>query len=307
MSARYPVPLPLRARAGLPGLWNTPLYTQGPSGDASITLDAVTTSATGKVAIAGAASPTLAAVTLSAAGTVAIAGAASPTLGNVTLSAAGALALKGAADLTLGDVTLAAAGVLSAPGTGTADITLADVTVGAAATLALAGSASITLSGVTTSATGALSLSGSASLTLDAVTLSAAGQASGPVSGEAAITLGDVTVQAEGGTKRGGRRKRVRDGLGEARLMSTKGQASITLDAVSVIATGEIVVPQAPEVVLPPIAASVSVMLDDISCKARGEGAAMVDGLKRSTVPNGLLLKRLANIEQMLAHMKATQ
>jgi hypothetical protein len=310
MSTRYPVPQPLRPRMGLPGAWNTPLTTQaaGISGSASITLDAVTLSSAATLAIAGAASKTLDNVTLSSAATLAIAGAAAITLGDTTLSGAGAIALSGAASITLDAVTLASEGVLSAPGTGQASITLADATLSAAGTLALASAAAVALDNLIASSSAAVALSGAAAITLGEVTLEAAGQASGPVSGEAAITFDDVTLQAEGGTRRGGRRKRVRDGLGEARLMFTRGQAAITLDAVSVSATVVLSAPAAPEEEpLPAIQVSVEILLEGISARARGEGAALVNGLKRTTVPNGEVLKRLANIERMLANQKATQ
>lgn len=105
-------------------------------------------------AIAGTASITLGAVTLSATSAVAIVGTLSKTLADATLSATGAVNITGSAAITLGAVTLAATGAL--PIVGTEGGTLANVTLSAAGVLAVAGTASITLDGVTLVATGEL-------------------------------------------------------------------------------------------------------------------------------------------------------
>jgi hypothetical protein len=275
-------------------------------GELTSTLANVTLTSAGTVRISAASSTTLAALTVSATGTAALAGTSSGTLANVTLSSAAALALKGAASPTLADVSISATGVLTAPGTGIVIVTLADATLSAAGTVAIDADASVTLADVTSSAAGTISLAGALSATLGDVTLEATGQNADPISADLDVTLDDVTLQAEGGSRKGGRRKRVRDGLREAMLMSTKGRAAVTLDAVSFSATLELRAPieeEAPP--LPAIVMASDMVLADVSCRCRGEGAALVDGLKRSTVPNGLLLKRLANIERMLANQKA--
>jgi hypothetical protein len=120
---------------GAPGLFY-PYAAGTPAGALDKTLDALTSAATGAVALAGALSKTLADVvsngagtvalagvlgkaladaTLSAAGKVALAGVSAPALGNATLAATGVLALKGSATITLDGVGLTAAGVNSSP------------------------------------------------------------------------------------------------------------------------------------------------------------------------------------------------
>ena len=76
---------------------------------------------------------TLGALTASAAGNVAVAGAASITLGAATTQAAGAVAVSGAANITLGAATAVAAGsVASTTVTGSAAITLGAMSASAA-------------------------------------------------------------------------------------------------------------------------------------------------------------------------------
>lgn len=97
---------------------------------------------------------TLDAVTSSATGTLAIAGTASVTLAAVTSTAAGALTLQGTLAGTLGDTTLAATGALAGP-LGALAATLDDVTLASTSTLAITGALTATLGAVTLSGAGA--------------------------------------------------------------------------------------------------------------------------------------------------------
>jgi hypothetical protein len=185
------------------------------SGTASITLGALTSSATGTVAIAGTSSVTLGAVTASAAGTLALSGSAAVTLGAVTSSAAGTLAIAGASAVTLGALTSSATGTLALSGTlavtlgavtlsasggsqatGDLAVTLGAATLSATGTLPLSASAAITLAPLTATATGALALAGSFSGTLGALTSAATGALAN--TGALAKTLGALTLSAAG-------------------------------------------------------------------------------------------------------------
>lgn len=85
----------------------------GAQGTLDITLDPVTVSASGQVAVTGSASATLSAVTLSATGAVAISGGLDTSLGSVTVAADGTVQnsgpILGTLAVTLGAVTLVAA------------------------------------------------------------------------------------------------------------------------------------------------------------------------------------------------------
>ena len=140
-----------------------------PTGDASVTLGALTSSATGGVALAG----DLAA-----------------TLGSVSSSAAGTLPITGDASVTLGALTSSATGG-AAPVTGDLAATLGALSASSAGTLPVVGDASSALGALTSGATGGVALTGATAATLAALTLVAAG--SGPIT---AVGLGRVSVTA---------------------------------------------------------------------------------------------------------------
>ena len=114
-------------------LWVAPFVGAGASGidgSASVTLAALTSTATGTVANNGSASATLAALTLTAAGSVGstpITGAASSTLASLTSTAAGKVAASGAGSATLATLTSTAAGKVAISGSGAP--TLAGITL----------------------------------------------------------------------------------------------------------------------------------------------------------------------------------
>lgn len=170
----------------------------GVSGSASITLDALTCSATATLAIAGTATNTLAALTLSAAGTLALQATASITLGSLSLSSTGSLAVAGAASVTLAALTLTGAGTLAIAGS--AGITLGDLTLAGTGTIAIAGAASVTLGSLTLASTGTLALAGAAAIVLDPVTLVATGtgQTLTPITGTLDVTLDPLTLVSTG-------------------------------------------------------------------------------------------------------------
>ena len=98
------------------------------SGDASITLGALTLTADGSLALSGAASVTLGTLTLAADGGVTgIAADAAITLGTLTAAGAGTLALQADSAPTLGALTVSSAGALAL--TGSAAITLGALTM----------------------------------------------------------------------------------------------------------------------------------------------------------------------------------
>lgn len=101
----------------------------------------------------GTLSVTLGALTSSATGTVAIAGALSKTLGTLTSSATGTVALTGALSQTLGALTLAADGTVTSGRSGTLTATLGALTVSATGTVDIAATLGVTLGDLTLSAT----------------------------------------------------------------------------------------------------------------------------------------------------------
>lgn len=178
------------------------VWTDGVQDSAVAVSDEFTTTAAG--AVSGTASISLAALTSSASGTVNLAGAAAITLGTLTSSAAGTVSggtgINGSASITLAAATSSAAGTVLVAGA--ASTTLGALTVQAAGAVAVAGSASVTLGAATTQAAGAVAVKGAATITLGAATVSATGALSQAVTGDAAITLGAMTSSAAGEVRR---------------------------------------------------------------------------------------------------------
>lgn len=170
---------------------------QGNSGEAAITLGAVTVVAAGTLKINGVASITLAAITTTATGVVAIEGEASITLGAITISAVGVLAIEGDTALALGAITVAAVGTLAIGGE--ASITLDSITVAAEGDLVEVGTgqANLALGAMTAVATGQLSIQGQASITVGLIILVATGALTNR--GAANLTLGAIAITATGG------------------------------------------------------------------------------------------------------------
>ena len=138
--------------------WVVPFVSTGASGingAASVTLDALTATATGTVLTHGAGAATLAALTSTAAGAVANNGSGAATLDALTLTAAG--------------------GVGTTPITGAASITLAGLTSTATGTVLTHGAGAATLAALTSTAAGKVAISGAASATLAAISVSAKG------------------------------------------------------------------------------------------------------------------------------------
>jgi hypothetical protein len=229
----------------------------GVTGDAAITLAALTSSAAGTVAVAGSASVTLAALTCAATGTVAVDGAASPTLAALTATATGTVAIAGDAALSLAALTLTATGVVTSGVTGDAGIALSALALSAAGGVAIAGDASIALAALASSATGEVAIDGSAAVTLAAVSLSAAGTvAEGPV-GQADITLAAAALTAAG-------------------TVAIAGTASITLGAISPSATGTVAVAGQAAITLASIALSAA---GNTEVGATGNAAISLDSM----------------------------
>lgn len=165
----------------------------------SVTLDALTASATGVLPLAATASPTLGALTSSATGTLSIVASFAKTLGNVTLSSTGTILIAGQASPTLGAATLSSTAVL--PLAAQSAITLDAATLASTATLtsglaAISGSAAITLGNLAASGTSTLTTHGTASISLGPLTAEAF--ATTDIAGQAAITLGSLSLSSAG-------------------------------------------------------------------------------------------------------------
>ena len=171
-----------------------PFAAAGISGDASITLAAMTASSVGTVSVSGASAVTLAAITTSGAGTVSVVGASAVTLAAVTTSAAGTVAISGAATNTLAAQTIDAAGTVAIAGA--ASVTLATNTLTVDGTIAIVGAASVVLSAMTLTSAGTVSVTGAASAALAVMTANATGAV--VVTGAASITLGTGTLTSAG-------------------------------------------------------------------------------------------------------------
>lgn len=258
----------------------------GISGSASITLGALTASATGALPIAGASSTTLGALTMTATGAVAIKGSASPTLGALSLTATGGSPpISGSAGITLGALSVASTGAVAVRGQ--ASVSLDALGLSSAAVLALRGQSSATLAALSLSATGALALRGQAGVTLGdlvlssqaalanrgalSVTLGSLGlssQAVLVVKGQAGVTLGDLVLSAAGTLTAVG-----------------SGAASITLQDLLLAATGVL-----------PLSATGSMQLGAVGLSAAGvlplKGAASITLDPLSVTSAGLLVAR---------------
>lgn len=224
---RYELWYPLRSRK-----WFVQAVS-GRTGTLSVTLGALTRSATGTVALKGTLTKTLGALTSAATGTVALKGTLTKTLGALTSSATGTVALAGTLSKTLGAATLSSAGVVALKGS--AAFTLGSLTSTATGTVALAGVLSQSLGALTSSAAGALQIKGTTTQTLAALTLTATGASGAVTAGTLTATLGAATLSATG-------------------TVRIAGTASPTLGALTAAATGVL-----------PIAGSASVTLGSLA------------------------------------------
>lgn len=144
------------------------------TGDAAITLGAITLTADGSLALQADAAIVLGAATLAAVGVLPLQADAALTLGAATLAADGSLTIAGDAALTLGSLTLAADGGVTGI-TADAAITLGALTLAADGSLVITASAAMTLGAATLGATGVLAVQADAAITLGAITLAAVG------------------------------------------------------------------------------------------------------------------------------------
>lgn len=161
------------------GFWldNAPFIDMEPSGSnngaASIQLGALTSSATGRVQVAGAASNTLGALTLSGTGIAGSEGSLTVTLGSLTGAASGGVRVTANASNTLDAASVAAAGIAVAGGT--LNATLGDATVTGTIHVTNNGNLDATLDSITLVSAGVVAeaIEGNLSITLDACSVSA--------------------------------------------------------------------------------------------------------------------------------------
>lgn len=167
-------------------------------GTASVTLGALTSTATGALSIAGATSATLSSATLSSTGALSLTGSLSSTLGALTVTATGELIAEGSGSLavTLGALTVTAAGQVAI--VGVTGVTLGALTLSATGDLEAGpeGALSVTLGALTAVATGALSIAGVTGVTLGALTVTSSGAVA--LTGQAVINLGTLTLTGVG-------------------------------------------------------------------------------------------------------------
>jgi hypothetical protein len=228
------------------------------NGTASITLDALTSSAAGAVDISGAANISLEDASSNAAGTVEINGAASITLDNAGLSAAGTVEIAGAAAITLEDLTISGAGAVDIAGVASLSLDPLSLNAdGVVGFMPISGEAAITLEDLTISGAGAVDIAGVASLSLADLTVMAEGTSGfTPVTGEASILLDAVGLNAAGGVE-------------------IQGAAAISLESVSGNAAGSV-----------EISGAASIPLGDLAIAATGTVSYGVDGALNVTLDN---------------------
>ena len=258
----------------------------GVSGTASITLGALTASATGALPIAASASMTLGALTTSSAGAVAIKGSASQTLGALSLAATGgAPPISGSAGITLGALSAASTGTLAIRGQ--SSITLGALSLSSASVLTLSGQAAITLGAMTASAVGALALRGQSSITLGDLVLASQGALANR--GSLSVSLGALSMAAQSGLSIRGQSSMT---LGEMLLSAAgvltaegAGSAAITLGDLVLSAAGVLPLSAAGSMQLAPLSVAASGALP-----IRGDAAMVLGPLGVSGV--GLLVAR---------------
>jgi hypothetical protein len=229
------------------------------TGTVAVTLADVTMAAAGNPVITGTVAVTLANTTSAAAGSPVIVGTAAQTLADVTSSAAGSPVIVGTLAVTLADTTMAASGSSGSSVTGTLAVTLDDVTSSASGFPVTTGTVAVTLENTTSSASGSPIIVGTVGVTLDNVTMASSG--GGGVSGSLAVTLADTTSSAAGtpvivGTLAQTLANVTSSASGSPVIVGT---AAVTLDAVTSAATGTTV-----------IVGTLAVTLDGVTMTATG-------------------------------------
>ncbi len=128
----------------------------------------------GNDAVTGTLTATIPAVTSSATGALALAGSLTATIPAVTSSATGAVAIAGAMSATIDPVTASASGTIGGgTGSGSLTATIEPVTSAATGALMIAGAATPTIAAVTSTAAGAVAVTGALAATIGPVTLTA--------------------------------------------------------------------------------------------------------------------------------------
>lgn len=184
--------------ATLEGVTGTAVGTLAIAAASAATLGAVTGTAAGAAAIAGVSAQTLEETTGTAAATLAIAATSADTLAATVGTAAGTLAVAATSAQTLGAVTGTANGTTLGAASGTSAATLANTTGTAAGTLALAATSSATVGIVTGTSAGTISVGGASAQALSDVTGVAVGNTTGATNGVSIVTLDSVSGSAAG-------------------------------------------------------------------------------------------------------------
>ncbi len=162
----------------------------------TITLGAITSSASAAVAIAATSAQTLAGITASGTASVSLKAGGSITIGSITLSpASAAVAVKADSSQTVGAITVspgaAAVGVAA-----TSSQTVGSVTVTGLAGVALQATCSATVGAITTTSGAAVSVKADGTITLGSVTVTGSAAVISGVSANATITVGAITSSA---------------------------------------------------------------------------------------------------------------
>ena len=153
----------------------------------------------GQVAVAGTLTQTIAAITLVADGTVAFAtrtGTLTATIEPVTAAAVGLVAVAGSLGSTLAPVVAVAAGAVAVQGT--AAPSLGVLTLATSGAVQVNGSASVGLGALALAADGAVLVRGALGVTIDPITLAATASTGSEIFGTLAQTIAPITLVATG-------------------------------------------------------------------------------------------------------------
>lgn len=172
--------------------------TEGPTGEADVTLAPLTANTAGAVAVSGLASPALGSLVADGDGDVVLIGNAGPALDALTVVGVGAITLIGIADPSLGTLTAVGVGVIAVNGNGAG--TLSALTVAGAGSVTgegePGGTLAVTMGSLVATGAGQALVQGAATPALSAMWTVATGIS--PRMGSAAIAVGNLDLTAVG-------------------------------------------------------------------------------------------------------------
>lgn len=263
----------------------TKLDAAGPiTGTVAVTLEGVTSNASGLLSFSGSINETLENVGISSSGALTFIGSLSEVLEDIAITSTGALSFIGSLSEVLEDIAIAASGALTFTGSlsevledinsaasgfvanniGSVNVTLENLGISASGTLTFSGTVSETLEDINIAATGQQTFTGSLNEVLEAINSAASGVVANNI-GSLSVTLEDVDSNASG-------------------LLTFAGTLSEVLENIAVAASGTNTSPA--------ITGTLTITLENINVFAAGNVGALVEillpGLASQTVDKGI-------------------